>query len=437
MLRRFAASAACIAVLSGPLAVQAATPSSAPAPPSMAQAQTCPAPGVVGLAPSRLREALAGAWRQHPVSATVHAQLAGAQARLAAAEQPLYNPEAEFGMEDEGPDRTTTGGLRLALDWRDKRGARQDAAQARLTQAEAQARLTRRDFAQQWFVAWADLLAARQRVATGERRLSLITRFAEVARKQFAAQDISGLERDLAQLALDEAQAEQSTLFVAQAEAEARFRALGGEPDQAALSVLPTDDLPVQTALPRDVSQLPELQVAQAAALAAERDVTVAARNRVPDPTVGIRAGRIDYGGVSDTVAGFSVNIPLFVRNSYRAEVAAAQADAAAVGADAARLRLQLGAERSRAVDSYTTARAAWTLWATSRGTDSGRRTALLERLLREGELSPSDYLLQLRQTLDTQLAGAELEARVWRAFTDYLAITGQLECWAGLEAAP
>jgi len=44
---------------------------------------------------------------------------------------------------------------------------------------------------------------------------------------------------------------------------------------------------------------------------------------------------------------------------------------------------------------------------------------------------------VQLRQTLDTQLAGAELEARVWRAYTDYLAATGQLERWAGLDGTP
>jgi cobalt-zinc-cadmium efflux system outer membrane protein len=61
----------------------------------------------------------------------------------------------------------------------------------------------------------------------------------------------------------------------------------------------------------------------------------------------------------------------------------------------------------------------------------------LLERLLREGEISPSDYLQQLKQTLDTQLAGAELEARVWRSWADYLAATGQLDRWARLDGTP
>ena len=90
-----------------------------------------------------------------------------------------------------------------------------------------------------------------------------------------------------------------------------------------------------------------------------------------------------------------------------------------------------------RAIDTYAATQSSWTRWQASRGTDVERRTTLLERLWREGELSTSDYLQQLKQTLDTQLAGAELEARLWRSYADYLAATGQLERWAGLEGTP
>ena len=134
---------------------------------------------------------------------------------------------------------------------------------------------------------------------------------------------------------------------------------------------------------------------------------------------------------------GVRLSIPLFVRNSYKAEVVAAQADADAAQAESQRIRLELETERRRAVDSYAAARAAWTRWQGSRGTDVERRATLLERLWREGELSTSEYLLQLNQTLDTALAGAELEARLWRTYTDYLAATGQLERWSGLEGTP
>jgi len=100
-------------------------------------------------------------------------------------------------------------------------------------------------------------------------------------------------------------------------------------------------------------------------------------------------------------------------------------------------MRLELEADQRRAIDSYASAQSTWTRWQASRGTDIQRRTTLLERLWREGELSTADYLQQLKQTLDTQLAGAELEARLWRSYTDYLAATGQLERWTGLEGTP
>lgn len=432
MLRQFAARAACVVVLAGPMAAQATTP------PIVSSGQ-CPLPAGQGEgapAPAAIQQALADAWRRHPAYEATQARLYAAQARVGAAGQPLYNPEAEFAVDDEGPDRTATGGLSLTLDWHGKRAARRDAAAARLTEAEAQARLTRRDFAQRFLTAWADLQAARARTATGDRRLALVARFAEIANRQFQAQDVSGLERDLAQLALNEAQAGQSTLIAEQADAEARLRALGGDP-AAVEAALPTDRLPTPPNELAPMDGLPELQVAQATAAAAEQEVTVARRNRMADPTIGVRAGRISINGMSDQVAGITVGIPLFVRNSYRAEVQAAQADAAAAQAEATRVRVELEADRRRVRDSYAAARDAWSRWSASRGTDVERRTTLLERLLQQGELSPSDYLVQLRQTLDTQLAGAELEARTWRTYTDYLAATGQLECWAGLEATP
>ena len=388
-------------------------------------------------APAALREALQAAWQHHPSYRATEAQLAAAHARLDAAGQPLYNPEVELAGDDEGPDRTTTVGLNLTLDLSGKRRVRRDAASARFDQATAEAKLRRRDFAKQWFASWAELQTAQQRVRTGERRLALVTRFGELAQKQFAAADISGLERDLALLARDEAQAEQSQLIAERAEAEARFRAVGGVPVLVASLALLTDTLPPPNVPVTGIEQLPEWQAAQAAAVAAERDVTVARRNRIADPTVGVRAGRIDYGGLQDNVFGASVSIPLFIRNSYRAEVVAAQADADVAAAETARVGIELGADRRRAIDSYGAAQAAWSQWHASRGTDLQRRTELLERLWREGELSTADYLLQLKQTLDTALAGAELEARVWRTYTDYLAATGQLERWAGLEGSP
>ena len=389
------------------------------------------------LAPLPLRQAVRSAWEAHPQSRQTEAILAAAHARVDAAGRPLYNPEVDLDAEREGVDRTTTAGLSLTLDLSGKRRVRTDAAAARLDQATAEARIRRRDFTRQWFASWAAVQTAQQRVLTGERRIGLVTRFADLAQKQFDAGDVSGLERDLALLARDEAEAEQSQLLAERAEAEGQFRQVGGDPAAAAGLALPSDGLSLPAGSIAGVEHLPDWQAASAASTVAQREIDVAKRNRIADPTVGVRGGRVDYGDQRDNVIGVSISVPLFVRNTYRAEVVAAQADADAADAEAGRVRIVLAAEQRRAIESYTAAQAAWARWSRSRGTDIDRRADLLEKMWREGELSTADYLLQLKQTLDTALAGAELEARLWRGFTDYLAATGQLERWSGLEGTP
>jgi cobalt-zinc-cadmium efflux system outer membrane protein len=385
-------------------------------------------------APASIRDAIQNAWRQHPTHDATESQLAGARARRDAAGRPLYNPELVFDIEDQQTERTATVGVDLTLDISGKRRAREASESVRFDEAMARARLQRRDFAKAWFTALADWIAATQRVEIGEQRVALLSRFANLAQKQFAADDISGLERDLALLARDEAEAEQATLLAEQAETIARFRIAGGNTTIATLLdvVLPAPNA-------NDTfDPAPEFEIANAVASAAERDIEVARKARIADPVIGLRGGRVLYDDLArDNVVGFTFTIPLNVRNAYRAEVVAAEADAAVAHAEANRIALELRAERQRAIDSYASTRSAWMRWTESRGTDVARREALLERLWREGELSTADYLLQLKQSLDTELARAELQARTWRAYADYLAVTGQLERWAGLEDAP
>lgn len=388
-------------------------------------------------APLEMRQALQMAWQQHPTYRATEAQLAAASARRDAAARPFYNPQLDLSYDKAGPERTATTGMSLTLDVHGKRNARRSAAEAQVEAATADARLRRRNFVRQWINGWSDLQTATVRTRIGDHRLALMKRFSELAQKQFAVGDISGLERDLALLARDEAQAQQSTLLIEQADIQARFTAVGGTASTGGSASLTraVDSLPpVQASEGEGVERLPDWQVAQATIQAAEREVAVARRNRMADPTLGLRGGHKVIGNLTDNVVGVSVSIPLFVRNSYRAEVVAAQAESDAATANAQRVRLELEADRTRAIASYAATQAAWQQWRASRGTDTDRRTALLERMWREGELSTADYLQQLKQTLDTQLAGAELEARLWRTGTDYLAATGQLEAWLGLE---
>ena len=395
---------------------------------SVASASTAPAP---------LKQALQSAWRNHPNSRITEALLSAARARADAASRPLYNPELEFISDKEGTDRTGTAGLRMAIDISGKRRARRDAGAAKLQFEEAQAQLRRRDFAANWLISRASLQGAQQAVKVGNQRLDLMIRFADLAEKQFKVGDISSLERDLAFLARDEAQTEQATLLANLAELEESFRNAGGVPDQISTKLMSASYLPsINTDNAMKVEALPEWQLASANALTAQRLITVARKDRIADPTFGFYGGRIDYGNVTDNVVGISLSIPLHVRNNYRAEVVAAQADSDAASTDVERVSIELQSRATRATATYAAMQKASQLWRSSKGTGVERRSELLEKLWRAGELSTADYLLQLKQTLDTALAGAELEGRLWRSSTEYLSATGQLESWLGLDNA-
>jgi cobalt-zinc-cadmium efflux system outer membrane protein len=381
-----------------------------------------------------LTQAVRAAWARHPAAEATEQTLAAARARAEAAARPLYNPELELEVEDEGDDRTSTAGLAWTLDWSGKRRARADAGLAEFTLAEAEAAQRRSSFALQWLRAWAERLAAAERVRLGEQQVALVQRFAELAERQLVVGDISTLERDLALLARDEAQAEQATLLSDAASAEESFRALGAD-GEVANAPLPPAPPPAwdEGRLP-PIDATPEARVAAASAASAERRITIAERDRRPDPTVSLRAGRLDLGPTSDNVLGVSLSVPLFVRNGFRAEVAAARADAGAAEAEQRRIDLELRARAARMTRTYAAVRSAWDLWSKSPGTDVDKRADLLERLWRAGEISTADYLIQLKQSLDTALAGADLQGRLWRSYVDALYATGRLDAWVGFD---
>ena len=176
-----------------------------------------------------LRSAVREAWSRHPAAEAVEQTLAAAEARAVASSRPLYNPDLELAYDDEGPEQTAVAGMALTLDLSGKRRARTIAGQADLVLAEAEATLRRSGFAQQWLQAWTEYGSARERVRIGNERLALMQRFADLAERQLTVGDISSLERDLALLARDEAEAEQATLLADAAAATEAYRAVGGD----------------------------------------------------------------------------------------------------------------------------------------------------------------------------------------------------------------
>ena len=375
-----------------------------------------------------LRNAMQRVWEASPEVQAARADVEAANARLRAASQPVYNPSLSLEAENADVDRRTAG-LSLPLDLSGKRRARTSQAEAEQRSREASYELLRRDIASRWLKAWSSAaLAARQR-ELGEHRVSLMRRFDALAAERLAVGDISSPERDLAGLALGEAQIQQASLAGNEAMARAALEAIAG--DAVTPPPLPAGLPPVSASIvPTALDEQPELVKLRADEAGAQAGIAVARAARLPDPTVSLTGGRVNTGARTDQVIGVSVSMPLPVLNSGRAEIDAAIAEAGAAAATLRARQLVTRASLRETQSRYDALLAAGNAFRAGRAAAFEDRATLLEKLWRAGEISTSDYLVQLKQNLDTALSALVLESQAWQAWLDYLAAAGRLTDW-------
>lgn len=365
---------------------------------------------------------------QHPAAQAARADLERAEAEARATAQPLYNPEVEVEYED-ATDVTKTVGVVQTLDWTGKRRARDTASQDSLRAAQAALAAARQAMLGELLGELSSRVTASEAARLSQHRVALLDEFLRLAERRYAAGDVGQTDVDLARLALAEARMQAASMMAEATATEARL---------AALVQAPVTGWPVLPVLPADLETLnaeellkqhPALRQSEAEASAAKATVAIAQRERRPDPTIGVRGGQED----EDTLVGVTVSIPLFVRNTFRAELDAANADAIraeqAYYSTVRRAKGQLQA----AAQGYRLTRSALSDWERTGQSSLKDRVSLLKRLWETGEISTTDYLVQLQQTLDTQASAVELRGSAWQAWVAWLQASGQTERWLGL----
>jgi cobalt-zinc-cadmium efflux system outer membrane protein len=258
--------------------------------------------------------------------------------------------------------------------------------------------------------------------------------FAALSKRRFDAGDISQIELDLATLAYAEARIRKATAASAVAEAK---QAIGSLAINSPSSEWPRlsarfPELASIEAEPQErVMSLPTVRAASMRAAAAADRVELRQRERRLDPTLTVRGGKED----DDTLIGLSVTIPLPIRNRFNHEVTAAVAElgqAQQISRDVSRrayTRL-LGA-----YERYKVSREAWGDWENTGELSLQSQGDLLRRLWEAGELSTTDYLVQLKLTLDTRESALELRQALWGAWFEWLVASGRIDQWFGLGA--
>jgi len=377
-----------------------------------------------------LRGIVDRALANHPLMLKAEADLQKSQASAKAKSRPLYNPEIALDYESNLED-TRTLGLSQTIDWSDKQAAQGRIGKQNFQAAKAEYQATRQSLMVEILKSINRFQYFEKALLLNQKQTDTLKEFVDIAKKRFAVGDINAIELDLALLTAGEISLNsakiQSDHYQAKLNLEALFYferqsipRLGS--DLVHLPQLSTEKLLVAH---------PRLKQYQQLRAAAKSAIKLAQRNAKPDPTVSVNAGK---EGVQNIVSlGFSM--PIFVRNNWSAEIDEAIAESVSVEQDYQNTYRQLLVKIKSSYRRLQLTYQAYQVWQAQNQSGLIRRSQQLQKLWKSGDLATSDYLIQIQQSLDTQIAAAKLKAELMDAWFDYQLASGQIEHWLGLSS--
>ncbi|HHJ80018.1 MAG TPA: TolC family protein, partial [Candidatus Tenderia electrophaga] len=367
-----------------------------------------------------------------PVMQGAQAAVDAARARAVGADKPLYNPE--LALDAERTDiNTTTIGFSQTLDWSDKREAQTRIADQEIQAAVAALREARQGVVVETLTALTQYFTAREMQALALRRSQLMKGFIDTVKQRQAAGDMNALDGTLAQVTYSEALMQQAASESKLAEAEAALQAVTGfvlGSELAHWPRLPSELMPPPAQVDSTLLQtLPALSVLRSRMEAAKARIRLVEREGRAAPTVGVRAGRDG----SETLLGLSLEIPLFVRNNFKAEAQAASHDAIVEELLYRDAHRRAKARLDGSLGRFQSTARAWSAWLATGQQAHREQMRLLEQLWQAGELTATDYLIQAKQNIDTQAAATVLMGEVWQSAIDWLDASAQVDPWLGI----
>jgi cobalt-zinc-cadmium efflux system outer membrane protein len=383
-------------------------------------------------APSAITRFVVAGWQAAPEQASAEAAVFAAEAHLAAAARPLYNPE--LSIEAERADvNTKVIGLSQTIDMGRKRHLREKTARLEVAATEADLVDNRQAFAANMLENLIRYQNTRNLHQLAVRRTHLMERFSETAEKRLAAGDIAPLDVALAQVAYTNARIAQAGTEQSLSQSAATLRVLTGASHESWPELL--GELPGMAKnfqLDAVINQLPLIRALAARAKAQALSAKRVERERFPDPTFGLTGGREGR----ESLIGLSVSFPIPVRNTHRAEALAATHEATQAQQELLREKRAATAQIEGAAAAYRAVGEAWGIWLQNGQESLTDQVTLLQRMWEGGDLSASDYLMQAGQNVETQAAATELAGEVWLAALELLHVTGSLDAWLMSRAA-
>ncbi|WP_260843281.1 TolC family protein [Sedimenticola selenatireducens] len=349
------------------------------------------------------------------------------QAQLEGARLPLNNPELEFETE-RAEGNSYTIGVKQTLDWHDKQGSYLEVAQTRLNAAQQALMALKLRKASELLDAIGNISTQKRINELAKRRSETLSRFVLLAEKRHSVGDISIAELELARLSRAEAIMQQVKSGVDLIKANSAFFALSGVQLPGNISLPARLELKQQRAIDDEttIRNHPNVQAAHNMAQVVRQKIRLVDQERKADPTFGLSTGRTG----NENLVSLSVSIPLQIRNNFQNDVDAARAESLQSDHEAQVMyrnsfaRLQAARARYKLIDGT------WMMWMSLGEASLQQSLILLEKQWQAGETNTTDYLLQMKQSLETSIAGAELQGERWSAWIEWLSASAYLNDW-------
>jgi len=347
-----------------------------------------------------------------------------ATAEVSAAAQPLYNPELELSY-DEKSDASWQAGFRQQIDLYDKRSVAQTIASSDQALSRLARTLEQNALLAQSLNGLIEQGRARQQLQLARLQLELTDRLVELTATRVQAGDLNEVDQQLVQLSRNDAlfTVSQARQQLQQAGAEVR-NLLGAR--QIELPEQLISAIPEQPGFAALNQQLPRVQLAQLQAQRSRQQVEQARLNRKADPTIGFGLGEDG----DEQVITLSLSVPLNIRNSYGAEVEAAEARSLAEDQS---LQNSLLRNRNALESRWQQLESRWQMLTRWPGRQSGSQSGLerqLEKQWRLGDLTTTAYLQGLQQRNEMLSASIELQAQLDRSWIAWLDTSNGLQAW-------
>lgn len=382
--------------------------------------------------PVRLSQFVSQVLATNPSIHSSQANIDAALANMDANSRPIYNPELEFeGQQVHKDEREDTyvAGISQTIDWANRRGARSNRSIDQLGVSEAQYVEHRLKLGVAALTALSNYRNQEKVVALTKQRTVLLKRFVFQTKRRFKAGDIAKDALNQANLAYAEAisqQAAAESILITERQHLTELTTIPSSKWPRLPAYLPRPKRVTSRYVVKTLSQLPDLLVMNALVSTAKSNVKVAKTETTPNPTLALGGGTED----KEALVRVTLNIPLFIRNNYKSYVVREDNKLLSVEEERQNVYMKAKANLYGTSRRYSILYDSYVRWQTASKSSLTGGVRLLDKLWVAGELNTTEYLVQLKQRLDSQLAGQELRKEAWAAWFDWLMATGNMDHW-------